>query len=58
MARVFAYLMEENAEVTDKAIFRDVSKTVHEALEKTYDVNPSKSGITERSLEIAVSQLT
>lgn len=34
MARVFAYLMSDDAEVTDKAIFSDVSNTIKTAMEK------------------------
>ncbi len=30
MARTFAYLMSENSEVTDHAIFSDISQTIHE----------------------------
>lgn len=58
MARVFAYLMKENAEVTDHAIFNDVFETVKIALEKTYNLSNDKKYITKRSLELAVSQLT
>ena len=36
MARVFAYLMQTNIEITDKAIFKDTSDTIKTALQKVY----------------------
>lgn len=57
MARVFAYLMEEKAEVSDQAIFSDVSKTIFTALKKTKESNNSKTNIVASSLEIALKQL-
>ncbi|MBN3581680.1 amino acid dehydrogenase [Algoriphagus aestuarii] len=57
MARVFAYLMSKKAEVTDKAIFDDVSKTIGNALKKTYNDNPNKKNIAQNSFKIALAQL-
>ncbi|TVP48283.1 MAG: amino acid dehydrogenase [Mongoliibacter sp.] len=57
MARVFAYLMSGNAEVTDDAIFKDVSKTIAKALRKTYSKNAGKTKIAQTSLELALKQL-
>ncbi|MDF2156314.1 Glu/Leu/Phe/Val dehydrogenase dimerization domain-containing protein [Algoriphagus sp. CAU 1675] len=57
MARVFAYLMSEKAEVTDRAIFRDVSKTIEKALKKTFAENPEKTKLAESSFKIALDQL-
>lgn len=57
MARVFAYLMEKNVEVTDKAIFRDVSSTIYQALLITFSRNPQNRTIAQASFEIALSQL-
>jgi glutamate dehydrogenase/leucine dehydrogenase len=57
MARVFAYLMQENAELTDEAIFADTSTTIHDALEKVHDVNHAKTGITKKALELSIGQL-
>lgn len=57
MARVFAYLMSSKAEVTDQAIFKDVSKTIEKALKKTHSENPSKTNIAESSFKIALAQL-
>ena len=57
MARVFAYLMSDNAEVTDEAIFSDVSATIKDALAKTFLENPSKTNIAQSSFKIALTQL-
>jgi len=57
MARVFAYLMESEVEITDEAIFSDISKTIANALQKTHAKNPSKTEIAKTSFEIALSQL-
>jgi glutamate dehydrogenase/leucine dehydrogenase len=57
MARVFAYLMSDKAEVTDQAIFDDVSNTIRKALEKTVAENPGKTKLAESSFKIALAQL-
>ncbi|HLG03314.1 MAG TPA: amino acid dehydrogenase, partial [Bacteroidia bacterium] len=57
MARVFAYLMSENAELNDKAIFGDVSRTIHSAMEKTLQENPAKTRIAQTAFGIALKQL-
>eukprot|EP00993_Chasmostoma_nieuportense_P004874 NODE_5521_length_644_cov_17.696325_g5357_i0.p1 GENE.NODE_5521_length_644_cov_17.696325_g5357_i0~~NODE_5521_length_644_cov_17.696325_g5357_i0.p1 ORF type:complete len:202 (+),score=51.18 NODE_5521_length_644_cov_17.696325_g5357_i0:64-606(+) len=58
MARVFAYLMGNEVEITDHAIFLDTSTTVRHALEKIHDLHGSnKTGITNRAFEIALKQL-
>jgi glutamate dehydrogenase/leucine dehydrogenase len=57
MARVFAYLMSDKAEVTDQAIFDDVSQTIRIALEKTAAENPEKTKLAESSFKIALAQL-
>jgi len=57
MARVFAYLMESNVEITDKAIFNDVSEVIHKALSRVHSESEKLTGITERALEVAVNQL-
>lgn len=57
MARVFAYLMSKKAEVTDQAIFTDVSKTIEKALNKTFQENPEKTNIAQSSFKIALAQL-
>jgi glutamate dehydrogenase/leucine dehydrogenase len=57
MARVFAYLMSDNAVLTDEAIFEDVSSTILKALKATFEKNPSKTNIAQASFEIALKQL-
>ncbi len=57
MARVFAYLMESGIEITDDAIFTDVSKIIYNALAKARGVNPDKTNIAKACFEIALEQL-
>lgn len=57
MARVFAYLMSDNAEVTDMAIFSDVSRTIENALKNVHSANPEKIKLAESSFSIALAQL-
>jgi glutamate dehydrogenase/leucine dehydrogenase len=57
MARVFAYLMTSDAEMTDEAIFEDTSRTIERALRKTFEASASKVNISKTSFEIALSQL-
>lgn len=57
MARVFAYLMSDKAEVTDEAIFKDVSETIKKALKKVHNENSEKNKLAETSFKIALAQL-
>jgi glutamate dehydrogenase/leucine dehydrogenase len=57
MARVFAYLMGKDIEVSDAAIFNDVSSIVKQALQEVYNVNKSDKLISQRALEIALNKL-
>ncbi|MBX2842911.1 MAG: amino acid dehydrogenase [Flammeovirgaceae bacterium] len=59
MARVFAFLMEADDElqVTDETIFKDVSTIIKSALKKTHEVNSNKTQISKYSLELALKQL-
>ncbi|MCF1421151.1 Glu/Leu/Phe/Val dehydrogenase dimerization domain-containing protein [Mangrovimonas futianensis] len=57
MARVFAYFMERRVQMTDESIFSDTSDTIRKALEKVYEKNQNKTGISETAFEIALSQL-
>ncbi len=57
MARVFAYLMDSNIEVTDEAIFNDTSKTIHAALKKCHQNMSDNKAITKTAFEIALQQL-
>lgn len=57
MARVFAYLMEEKVEISDEAIFEDISITIKNAMQHTFDSNSSKTNISKTAFEIALKQL-
>ncbi|MDH4057169.1 MAG: amino acid dehydrogenase [Cyclobacteriaceae bacterium] len=57
MARVFAHFMEREVSMDDESIFSDISATIFNALKKTHDVNPNKSGIAQSSFDIALRQL-
>jgi glutamate dehydrogenase/leucine dehydrogenase len=57
MARVFAYLMEDNIEMTDVAIFKDTSDRIGKALQDSYKNNSSKQNISKTAFEIALKQL-
>ncbi|KAB2810257.1 Glu/Leu/Phe/Val dehydrogenase dimerization domain-containing protein [Phaeocystidibacter luteus] len=57
MARVFGYLMQDNAEVTDRAIFEDTSNVIREALQKVHDRSSSKTEVTATAYTIALDQL-
>ena len=57
MARVFGYLMEENAELTDSAIFHDVSQTILEALKDIKAVENERVNITSKAYTNALKLL-
>ena len=57
MARVFAYFMEQKVTMTDDAIFNDTSNTIKRAIEKVYNTNKSKTGMSATAFEIALNQL-
>jgi len=58
MARVFAYLMSNDLDqISDTAIFEDVSKTIETALKNVHAVHPQKNGIAKKAFEIALNQL-
>lgn len=57
MARVFAYFMEAEAEMTDEAIFSDVSATIRGALERLKEQYPGNNHIASNALSDALQQL-
>ena len=57
MARVFAYFMEKKVQMTDEAIFYDISETIKKALEKAHTLNSDKKNISATAFEIALKQL-
>lgn len=57
MARVFAYLMEKNVEMSDEAIFTDASEVIEKALKAVYVASDARTGISKTAFEIALKQL-
>ena len=57
MARVFGYLMGDNIELSDEAIFEDTSSTIKKALAKCHELSSDKVLITKTAYEIALKQL-
>jgi glutamate dehydrogenase/leucine dehydrogenase len=54
MARVFAYLMEANVDMTDAGIFEDIAHTIYKALHEVHDLSIGTTRISEKALEIAL----
>jgi glutamate dehydrogenase/leucine dehydrogenase len=57
MARAFAFLMQGDAEISDEAIFGDVSATIAGALQRCHDRSKGRQGIASTAFEIALDQL-
>jgi glutamate dehydrogenase/leucine dehydrogenase len=57
MARVFGYLMTEDAKLTDEAIFNDVSDIIKNAIMEVHAKNASNKNISSSALEIALNKL-
>ena len=57
MARAFAFLMQGGAEISDDAIFGDVSATVAAALERCHARSSASTGIARTAFENALTQL-
>ena len=57
MARAFAYLMQGTVEISDEAIFGDVSATVGAALESCHARSSAHTGIARTAFENALTQL-
>ena len=57
MARAFAFLMQDDAEISDAAIFSDVSATVAAALERCHARSSARSGIARMAFENALTEL-
>jgi glutamate dehydrogenase/leucine dehydrogenase len=57
MARVFAYLMSDEATLTDEAIFSDVSRIIGNAMKETHEQHKSKTGIAQAAFGIALNKL-
>lgn len=57
MARVFAYFMQRQVEMTDDAIFSDVSATIKGALQELAQQSDAKTGLSKRALAIALNKI-
>ena len=57
MARVFAYLMSDNAVISEASIFQDVSESVERALLNVYNDTNCKTGLTQAVFHQALRQL-
>ncbi|MEZ4920062.1 MAG: Glu/Leu/Phe/Val dehydrogenase dimerization domain-containing protein [Saprospiraceae bacterium] len=57
MARVFAYLMQEDVEMTDQAIFSDTSNTIYNAMEEVVKISPEPVKISSNALYLALRKL-
>lgn len=57
MARVFAYCMGKDVEMSDEAIFSDTSDIIKMAIEKIIEKHQNKTNMAETAFEIALSQL-
>ncbi|RYG04141.1 MAG: amino acid dehydrogenase [Chitinophagaceae bacterium] len=57
MARVFAYLMQRNVEMSDDAIFSDASSVIKNALKAVHAASNKKTNLSSTAFEIALKQL-
>lgn len=57
MARVFGYLMQLDAEISDAAIFDDVSRTINHAMHELHENSSDSRHMTQKALEVALSKL-
>lgn len=57
MARVFAYLMQKDAVLEDRAIFEDTSQIIAQALRATHAKNANPKLLTHTAYEIALQQI-
>ncbi len=57
MARVFAYCMNKNVEMSDQAIFDDTSETIKRAIAEVMERNSTGKNLAATGFEVALSQL-
>lgn len=57
MARVFGYLMQDDIDMSDEAIFADTSKTIEQAMDEVHKKNQGTTNIAKSAFEIALNQL-
>lgn len=57
MARVFAYLMQRNVEMSDDAIFTDASQVIYKAMKAVHKESSERKQLSKTAFEIALKQL-
>tara|TARA_R110002096_G_scaffold407290_2_gene605741 strand:+ start:11734 stop:12960 length:1227 start_codon:yes stop_codon:yes gene_type:complete len=57
MARVFAYLMSNEVQLSDEKIFQDTSQTVKNAMKEVFQQASSKTNISKTAFAIALKKL-
>ena len=57
MARVFAFLMQKDIELSGEQIFEDVSNVIRKALQEVQEKNKSETDISTTALTIALEKL-
>jgi glutamate dehydrogenase/leucine dehydrogenase len=57
MARVFAFLMQNDIQMSDAAIFDDASDVIKDAMQDVHKLNPNHTKIAKTAFEIALKQL-
>ncbi|WP_316810506.1 Glu/Leu/Phe/Val dehydrogenase dimerization domain-containing protein [Pedobacter heparinus] len=57
MARVFAYLMQRNVEMSDDAIFTDASQVIYHAMKAVHEESAGRKKLSKTAFEIALKQL-
>ncbi|MBK8472773.1 MAG: Glu/Leu/Phe/Val dehydrogenase [Sphingobacteriales bacterium] len=57
MARIFAYLMQRNVRMSDRALFRDVSATIGKAIAECHAQNSGLHHLSKTAFDIALHKL-
>lgn len=57
MARVFAYMMQADTNISDESIFEDVSNTIKGALLRTFAKSSAKTNIAKTAFDLAMDEL-
>lgn len=57
MARVFGYLMKNDAVVNDVEIFKDVSNIIRSSVMRLHQFNPRTTGLSAKGLELSLTDL-
>ena len=57
MARTFGYCMQKENEISSKAIFEDVSKTICTSLKNIYKISSDTTKISQKAISIAIKKI-